>query len=385
MTATLKALFDRYTAGEANAAEQATFFKLLQQPAHRAELDALMQDFLRTAGNKEILPEEAFQSIVKAIVDQQTPVQRGVQWRPVLKWAAAILLLLAASGGWWWMAGQHRPSAIQATKQIAAGHPGAILTLANGQQVVLDSLGNGLVANQQGTQVTLQNGALAYDATNAGSEMAYNTMTTPRGRQFHVQLPDGTEVWLNAASSLRYPVAFRGNERVVEVAGEAYFEVAPNAQQPFRVVLPNQRSIAVLGTRFNVNVYDNEENQYTTLLDGAVRVSDSKDSVLLHPGEAAQMAGELTVNEHANTSQAIAWKNGVFNFENVHLREAMRQIERWYDITVIYEGKVPDAEFYGKLKRSLSLGNLLLALKDQDIHFRLNGSTLTLFSANQPL
>jgi ferric-dicitrate binding protein FerR (iron transport regulator) len=190
-----------------------------------------------------------------------------------------------------------------------------------------------------------------------------------------VVLPDGSKVWLNAASTLRFPVAFEGKERGVELSGEAYFEVAKNAAQPFKLKVPGKIEIEVLGTVFNVNAYTNEKNSYTTLVEGSVSVSHTNKTdsrIVLKPGDQLQ-AGEagMALTQKANVEKAVAWKNGLFNFEGVGLREMMRQLERWYNLEVVYEGNVPDVVFFGEMSRTLKLSDVLSGLERADVHFRL--------------
>ncbi len=293
-------------------------------------------------------------------------------------WAAAVVLLVGA--GVWYMNHQRQPQPpVIATHQPPDAEPGkngAVLTLADGSQVVLDSADNGVITHQNGTAVALKNNGLQYTPEAAGTgETKYNTLATPKGRQFRIVLPDGTKVWLNAASSLRFPVAFNGKDRVVEFSGEAYFEVAKNAEQPFRVKVPGKIDVEVLGTAFNVNAYTNEKHSYTTLVNGAVRISlpgKTAGSVVLKPGEQLQADGAgMEVTRGANVEKALAWKNGLFNFEGVGLREMMRQLERWYDLDVVYEGNVPDVQFFGEMSRTLKLSDVLTGLERSDVHFRL--------------
>jgi ferric-dicitrate binding protein FerR (iron transport regulator) len=232
----------------------------------------------------------------------------------------------------------------------------------------------------------LDNGQLAYQPTgNASAEMLFNTMSTPRGRQFRLMLPDGTRVWLNSASSLRYPTVFAGKERQVEVTGEAYFEVAENAQMPFRVKVVGRAAIEVLGTQFNVNAYGNIQMLRTTLLEGSVRVQDISEEagkgVVLKPGQqavistahAANTAGRqnIMVADHVDTDKVLAWKKGLFNFDGMSLQEAMQQLERWYDIEVVYENGIPEIPFGGEISRNVSLEGLLKMLAGADLSFRI--------------
>lgn len=304
------------------------------------------------------------------------------------KYAAAVLLITMA--GYWWYLSRQPDTPVKELAQeiqpvIAPGKEGAILTLSDGRQVVVDSLGNGLVADQEGTKVTLKDGRLNYDAS-AAAEAKYNKMTTPRGRQFQLQLPDGTKVWLNAASSITYPTAFTGKERTVFITGEAYFEVVKNATQPFRVKVNDQLDVEVLGTAFNVNAYEDEVAIRTTLTEGSIRAvvepfkknNQLKKDLILKPGQQVIVSTDqqVQVKEHANLDKVLAWRKGYFNFEDADLREVMRQLQRWYDIEVIYEGNVPNKVFSGKVGRDLVLSDVLAILDQMELKFRLEGRKL---------
>lgn len=298
-----------------------------------------------------------------------------------LRWisAAAAIFLLAAGTYWWSQKGTStKREAIAGTEEIAPGRPGAILTLSDGSQITLDSLADGIVSVQNGSKVLLQNGFLAYDAKAAGSA-AYNTVSTPKGHQFHMQLPDGSVAWLNAASSITYPTAFTGAERLVKVSGEVYFEVVKDKAKPFRVQVAQSSNIEVLGTSFNINSYTDEEHISTTLFNGAIRCINGADRILLKPGEQAQMMDNASIKviKDVNTEQVLAWKNGLFNFKGAGLQEVMRQLERWYNIEVVYQGKISRTyRFAGELERDLQLSQVLRILERMDVQFKLEGRKL---------
>lgn len=311
-----------------------------------------------------------------------------VRWR----WAAAVVVLLGVGMYALFFNNKnnlHSTSDGQSVADVAPGREGAILTLADGSQVVLDSAQNGVLALQGGATAKIVNGTLVYEGT--GKEIVYNTMSTPKGRQFHLTLPDGTGVWLNSASYIRYPTVFAGNERRVEVGGEAYFEVTKNSEMPFRLNINHKAEVEVLGTSFNVNAYENEESINTTLLEGIVRIKSglSEKSDLgktLKPGQQAQIsngatagqsAANIQVVNQANIGKVMAWKNGLFNFEGATLKEVMRQVERWYDIEVVYEKDVPAREFEGEMTRGITLQQLQATLEEFGVHTRLAGRTLT--------
>ncbi|WP_295123212.1 FecR family protein [uncultured Chitinophaga sp.] len=332
-------------------------------------------------------------SKIRQRIGTEAPVTPVRRIQPVRRWvwaAASVALLVAATGGYLLLTKEKTvstPTSIVKTQtDILPGKTGAVLTLADGSQVVLDSMGNGVIGTQNGTQLTLKNGELAYDNAGAGAAaVVYNNLVTPNGRQFQLVLPDGTKVWLNAASSLRYPTAFSGKTREVAVTGEVYFEVAQNANQPFIIDIDNRAHIQVLGTSFNVNAYDNEANIKTTLVDGSVKVfagGPAKDGafVVLQPGQQAHITDEakdaIRVVNRADVDKAVAWKSGIFNFNNSSLEEVMRQVARWYDIEVVYENTVPDIRFGGKLSNDVSLTGLLQSLKESEVNFRIEGRRL---------
>lgn len=245
---------------------------------------------------------------------------------------------------------------------VLPGGNKAMLTLADGSSIVLDSASTGIISLQGGSSVQkLKNGLVAY--TLQGSPVAqhtavvYNTISTPRGGQYQITLADGTMVWLNAASSIRFPVVFSGSERTVEITGEAYFEVAKNKDMPFKVKAASAE-IEVLGTHFNVNAYDDEPSLNTTLLEGAVKISTlasggSQVSKYLKPGQQAGIskAGKITVTDNADTEEAVAWKNGRFQYNGTDLKTILRQIARWYDVDVEYKGEI-DLHCTGQLTRN---------------------------------
>lgn len=391
-TARLAYLFNKYTANTCSPEEQEELWALLQE--FSGQQDLLLPE-MQALWDKQRTGEQASDSVDWAFIRQRMLVEmrlaeqkdiaiekpriRTQRVYTMRRWlVAAGLLLLLAAGAFYFM-----NSDIPATRQvvesaidIAPGKDGAVLTLADGTRLVLDSMNSGVVAMQNGIQVVLRNGQVVYDAGKSTGAPQYNTMSTPRGRQFQLLLPDGTKIWLNAASSITYPTFFTGTERRVRVTGEVYFEVAKNAGLPFRVDVDNQATIEVLGTHFNVNAYGNEAAMKTTLLEGSVMVAPvakRQRPVVLKPDQQAELVpgAPLVVHENADIDKVMAWKNGLFNFDKVPITEVMKQIERWYDITVVYEKGVPDIEFFGELSRNISLNELVDALKDVGVRFRI--------------
>lgn len=324
--------------------------------------------------------EMVFSYILEEANRRTAPVP-GAKTLHLRRWwaAAAVLVLLGAGLYFLTRPKSPAPMAQRPGNIIQPGREGAVLTLSDGSQVVLDSLKNGVITQQGNADVQLRNGQLLYNSRNDASSpaLAYNTVATPRGRQFRVTLPDGTAVWLNAASSLRYPVAFPEGERTVTVTGEAYFEVAADARKPFTVKTDNGIAIRVLGTSFNVNAYTDESALRATLLQGKILVKTTTANQVLQPGEQAVVNQSIKVDAHANTSQAIAWKNGIFNFQQAPLEVVMRQIARWYDVEVVYEKNIPAITFGGEMGRDLELKDVLQFLEESGVHFKLSGRKLT--------
>ena len=304
----------------------------------------------------------------------------AMKWRKRLPYAAAILVLVTAGSLWYYQSAQrlpHTPTATAIQQPVMPATGTVTLTLADGSIVKVDSLGNQTI-RQAGARISKAGNELVYASGNAAAN-GTNTLTTPRGRQFQLKLADGTRVWLNAASSLSYPTAFTGPQRKVTVTGEAYFEVAPNPQQPF-VVATARSVVEVLGTRFNIRAYEAASQISTTLVDGAVRVSaDQKgiSPVVLKPGQVSILTATQMLVDKADTDKTLAWKNGYFNFDGATLQQVLNELQRWYDIDVVYEGNVKNIRFGGELSRSKSLGQIITALKDNEVHFHLEGNKLT--------
>jgi len=267
---------------------------------------------------------------------------------------------------------------------IDPGDDKAILTLGDGTRIILDDAQNGILANQGGNSILkAAEGELIYSFSTESNlqltednsdNIIFNTIETPKGGKFQVRLPDGSKVWLNAASSLRFPTKFTGSKRKVELQGEAYFEVSHDDTKIFEVNTRNQ-TVQVLGTHFNINAYEDEPSVNTTLLEGIVRISDMRTNIsqLLKPGEQSQLSEQIEVINLKNTNEAVAWKDGYFQFDDADIKTVMRQIERWYDVSVVYEGNIPAYRFRGEIERSLSLLQLLKVLEKTNVHFRLEG------------
>lgn len=386
----LKALIEKYLREEATPEEEQQLMKWYSESG-TSMIDIPMKDEQELHGIRERIHTNIMAHA------QQSGNESHLSIRQIWWQVAAVLLLIIGASYWYLSRPSQKSQQIttqQASPDIAPGRQGAILTLADGKQLVLDSLTDGWGATQQGVQLTMNNGQLEYDPeANTLGDIAYNTINTGKGRKFSIRLPDNTRVWLNAASSLRYPTVFAGKERSVEITGEAYFEVAPMVDRstgikiPFKVLINGEAEVEVLGTHFNINAYNDESYITTTLLEGAVRTKwtavAGKD-VILRPGQLSRIPAKgasdnkqtSIVVENADVEQAVAWKNGYLQFNRADLRTVMRQLARWYDVEVLYEGEVPDDLFIGKLPANAPISQILKALEEIQVRFRIEGNKI---------
>jgi len=373
-------LLERYYNGSATAAEAEELFAALRSGADEDEWTAMISELHAAAPADPAYDPALYEQQVDHILQRANTPVKSIRRRVIPYAAAAAIALLIGSAGYFAWKGHSpkTPVALASAADVKPGRNGAVLTLADGSEVVLDSLGNGIVTTQQGTRVTLSNGQLSYEAAGAGA-VSQNTMTTPRGRKFRLRLPDGTGVWLNAASAISYPTAFTGNTRTVTLTGEAYFEVASDKNQPFIVQLSKGASVQVLGTHFNIHAYPDENNITTTLLGGAVKVNVNQESRLLKPGQQLdfnQKSGATSISNQVDTLAIIAWKNDILSFQDKKLSTVISMIARWYDIEVVYETIPPDITFVGEIGSDVNLSSVLTFLRESGIHFRLENKTL---------
>lgn len=308
----------------------------------------------------------------------------------MLRAAAAVIFFIGLSGSLYYFffssnatTAISQNAAVDSTlvDDITPGGNRATLILGDGTRLILDSTSDGSLALQGNTNVIkVATGQLEYknDKNKSLKEVLYNQISTPRAGQYHVKLSDGTRVWLNSASSIRFPTDFQDSLREVEITGEAYFEVAHNAAKPFRIKVKDTY-INVLGTHFNVMAYDNESSIKTTLLQGAVKVTSNKLSRLLAPGQQSQVnsSGAIEIIKEADIEEAVAWRHGKFLFNSADLHSIMRQIERWYDVDVSFARNV-DLHFTGQLSRNVNVSQVLRKLElTNEIHFKIEKGKIT--------
>lgn len=295
--------------------------------------------------------------------------------------AAAVILLCLSIGGYFLF---HKKVVQQYVQyqphDIAPGGNKAVLILANGDKIVLDTSKNGTVAQQGYTKIRKTgNGRLVYTrgaerVSPQTEETPMNILEVPRGGRYHITLSDGTQVWLNSATTLKYPSVFNGKERKVQLSGEAYFEVAYNRVMPFKVIT-NTQIVQDLGTHFNINAYSDEPAIKTTLLEGSVNVFNNGESEILEPGQQAIIGNNQRIKlvKNADLEEVMAWKDNMFRFNNEDLGSIMRDISRWYDVDIEYTNpSVKDFHFGGMVTRFTNASKVLRMLElTNEVHFKI--------------
>jgi len=384
MSRLIRDLFNKYLHNQCTAEEVEMLMKYFHTD-QQEQLNQLIMDELElpdqesTDGEYDALLNRVYDRIHLKI-NKDKPVKRLLWLRIAV--AAAILILLSI-GSWFIF---HSGKTVQQfagksrSYDVLPGGNRAILTLANGKQVVLTGAHQGKLATEGNTNISkTADGEIAY-ATNkvlVSEQVAYNTITIPSGGQYKLILSDGTRVILNALSSIRYPTRFSGTQRKVELNGEAYFEVAHDKTMPFHVSTKGQ-DVEVLGTHFNINSYDNEPGIKTTLLEGSVLVTQQSNGIKrkLVPGEQSSLEDNDLKVKTVNTDLATAWKDGYFLFKQADLKFVMRQISRWYDVDVYYDGIIPKRAFTGEIHRNINLSQALQILTYAQVHFKIEGKKI---------
>lgn len=388
-------LFHQYFNKKATSEERNELMLLISESSSDDELELLMENVYHTyVPNNNPFPlgkrEEMLQNILGRISAVETVGSPAPKIR-LNKWlnyaAAASVLILISIGSILFFKDRAAQTDVNnqlSQKSFAPGGNKATLTLNNGKTIILGGAKNGKLASQGGVIINkAYDGEIDYNAsknkeTRVAEQLAYNTIRTPKGGQYQVILADGTHVWLNSVSSIKFPATFEGKERNVEITGEVYFEVAKNKAKPFFVKASDQ-VVEVLGTHFNINSYSDEPAVKTTLLEGSVKISrlNSQSSALLKPGQEAvnKISGPIIVQD-ADMQQAIAWKNGFFQINDASIETIMRQAARWYDVKIVYEGKIPERKFSGRIRRDVNASQFLEMLTYFNVHFRIDGDTI---------
>lgn len=410
-TVRLQFLFQRYLDQKCTPGEEAELMQLLADSSSDEDREKLISDCFDSLPETYTLSEADSKRIFNIIIDKKVRKlypsllmrNRIIKWAGLAAAAALIFMTVTLV-----LFRNNNPAAeinkvVKIAKEIKIEKPlykndikpggnKAILTLADGTKIVLDDASDGALTRQGNTTVIkLDDGRLAYNpqtvAKIPSKAVLYNTLSTPRGGQYNVTLPDGTIVWLNASTSLRFPTAFTGNERRVEIKGEAYFEVAKNESMPFIVKAGNEE-IKVLGTHFNISAYSEDKIIKTTLLEGKVEVSlintkkteVSVNTCTLQPGQQSQLDGNNTLSiVDADVNEAVAWKNGYFNFIDEDIESIMLKISRWYDIKVVFEDDSKNQSFTGNISRKKNVSEVLGMLEQTEaVHFKIEGKTITI-------
>jgi transmembrane sensor len=360
-------IIDSYNAGTATEVEK-----------------ALVEGWYVKTADEDVHVNEAHLSALKNEIYQSLPIH--TEKAPIKLWpriAAVASILLILSFGTYFLLHKQPPQQYAQIKvqDIGPGGNKAVLHLANGHKISLSDASNGELNKQGGSSIKkTADGSVVYASKHIDGAMVYDTLTIPCSGTYHLTLSDGSKIWLNATTSIRYPESFSGKERKVELLyGEAYFEVVHDSKMPFRVTNGNQ-IIEDIGTHFNVSAYENENEIKTTLLEGAVRVSVNGYVKMLKPGQQSivQSINSPIIIKEANTEEAVAWKNGYFRFNDEKIEPIMRKLSRWYNIDVVYEGPITNEGFYGKISRFRNISGVLNLLKgSKGVHFKVEGRRVT--------
>lgn len=399
-----QSLIEKFTTNTCTKEELAQLLKLVEQEHGDEGLTKELRKHWEMAGtgkeNSAVDWEEKFSLLLKEARKDETPViplfiSKRKTWS--IKWVAVASVLLLFFVGQYFFFNSRKDTRVeisktaespgQHTNDVSPGGNKAILTLADGSTIDLDSAKNGTITRQGNIKIIKdEDGQLLYYVDRENSTVSgYNTISTPRGGKYELVLSDGTRVWLNAASSLKFPASFNGKIREVTLTGEGYFEVSKNASMPFRVSVYDMQ-VEVLGTHFNVNAYEDESSVATTLLEGSVRVkkemstNPESNGVMLKPGEQADLAksGKLKINRSVNLAEVVAWKDGNFEFNNTPITEIMRQVARWYDVEVDYKGSQPTHRLTGKISREVNLSQLIEMIEYTGVNMEIKNRKITI-------
>jgi transmembrane sensor len=338
------------------------------------EVKDMMEDQFVDIDSKPAISKEGSDRLLKAI-HEKVNIGNTKLKRPVIslkRFAIAVAVLGIIVLSTFLLLNNNRSTQLAKSENnthkfkddVDPGSNKATLTLADGSMILLDDAKNGTLTQQGSAKVIKLDGKLLYDlGSEKAKQIVYNTISTPKGGQYQLELPDGSLVWLNASSSIYFPTSFIEKERRVEITGEAYFEVAKSADKPF-IVSVNNSEVQVLGTHFNINAYSDEEEVRTTLLEGSVKFVDGSNTSLLQPGQQSQLTKDRIVKVASNVdvNEVVSWKNGLFSFENAGIETIMRQLSRWYDVEIDYKGKTDDI-FVAEMSRNIKLSDVLKALE----------------------
>lgn len=373
------ALFLKYQHNECSKEEAERLIRHIQSGQDRQLVEELMGSLPQSDAEGGISRIPGVQESLQRVFIR---VQQGKQLQPrnirkiIGRWTSVAAALIIALSVFWYFGDESDGVVTIEAADIAPGGNRAMLTLANGRTIALSEAEDGIVVGDG--QITYQDGVAAVVNLEGGQvdSPVMLTLTTPKGGTYQVTLPDGSKVWLNAASTLSYPSRFDGKARSVSLSGEGYFDVASNKSKPFRVTSRGQE-VEVIGTQFNLSAYPDETETRTTLVEGAVRLGGGGSGVSLSPGEQGILTDGGIHVKTVDVSAYVGWKSGEFVFDGIELRDAMKQLSRWYDVEVVYEGAIPTTPFYGSFSRNSTLAETLNILKEANVNFSVQkaGST----------
>jgi ferric-dicitrate binding protein FerR (iron transport regulator) len=388
-------LLNQYISDELSPAEKAELQQMMQQPEYAETLDAFVREIMVSEQFSEIdspVVKAQLDNYLSKHIDYKKSIHR-LSPRLWLRVAAAIIVLLGTAGLFFYFnQPQRNIAATHVSKQqqdvLPPANDKAVITLANGKQINLNDVATGAVTSEANADIIkLADGRIMYNVKGKSSEVALNLLTVPRGTTpVHLTLSDGSHIWVNAASSLKYPAVFTGNNRTVEIAGEAYFEIAPDKNAPFIVKKINTDTrVQVLGTHFNVNAYDNEKSIEVTLMEGAVNVVKGNVQMRIKPRQQAVVKDDdIQLNNTPDLEKIMSWKNNEFIFENDDIESIMRQLERWYDIEAIIK-EPSDRRYIGRINRNVPLSQVLdMFEKLGYINFEINDKKVTVIPIDNP-
>lgn len=385
-----KELLQKYTAKVTSKEESLELMQAVSSGQFDDVLKQYLDEQIQLSPSDNVSDARASEIFQKVIESSKMVSEQKNQGRIWKKYGVAVAAVFVISIGLTFFFNQKNEQSTSPTLEvILPGTDKATLTLGDGSKVVLDSISQGTIAQQGNNQIVNAKGILMYSngtrTNDSNREIVYNKVTTPRGGQYALTLPDGTKVWLNAASSLRYPITINDERRVVELTGEAYFEVATiqrskgNGKLPF-IVSVEGVEVEVLGTHFNIMAYGEEPTLQATLLEGAVRVTKKEISLLLEPGQQVLVPkeGKLHLSENVDLKQVMAWKNGYFRFNGTNLTSIMNQLGRWYDVTAVYDNdEVKELDFGGIISRKDNIGEMLDLMElTGAVHFQMKGRNI---------
>ena len=413
---TFTELLERYLSDSLTAEELKEFIILLQQQENANELEKKIGEAITNKSITGLADKSKADAIFQNIMEAAHNKEQKVDNQPTRKIpskifsirkmaaAAAILILLSVSA---YLLFFNKPE-VNIVKEnieqrykndVSPGTTGAVLTLADGSQIVLDTAVNGKLVAQGNVSIVKEDNKIVYSSSNSNTAVVYNTISTTNGKTFMLVLADGSKIWLNAASSVRFPNSFPGNHRRIEITGEAYLEVAPDVSKPFvvRVSSPTgggkegtAMDVEVLGTHFNINAYNDEAVVKTTLIEGKVRIRNAQNTAMLQPGMQAQVnistQSNIQLLNNIDIEKELAWKNSKFIFSGDDIKSVMRQLARWYDVQISYEGLLSKEEFVGVISRNVKISEILKMLeKTRAVSFTIEGRKITVMPYEKTL